>query len=727
MTSSASSNPPQWSTRRSSDGRLLHPAHAQFHLLRLLVGSVIGGWTAILAFMSLGFLGSIEFLESMDLAIMWILIGGTIIGIILGLVLSIIAGLLVNIPYLRRNVHPLAIVRAGFMIAIVLPFAALSTWPSSMIGFVIAPIAALALAWLSLVSNRHADLVPHSTLGRLLGTAIGPFLIFAILLSILVPMLNRGFGIPSSPKLIVIALDGVDGPLMNQFLESERPDGRPNIRSLTRQGARGVLSSSEPLIPARMWADLMTGTSVEKHRVLDRYSSAADLSAMPIWEILSLNRYRVGLFQMLPLHPRAQQARFDVPPPETYGSSPDHPARIPGDSLLTGAGPELPSPWQISTKIYRLARLGVRLETITAVGREYVWEFLTRPDARLIYAERKLLEFQIETDRALAQLRTYPVDAAFLRFRSLEPLFLRYWRYSRPNEFGAPPEDIDSALATGLGRVIPDAYGCLDDLIAKLAPFRSEESILVVVSNHGVRSASTSRIQNLRLSADRLLEAAGWKDRVLADISGDGMCLRPVNPADGPESLEGLGEMLGDAVWTTNHEDGSSRRSSRPLVSVNMLTDCMYVTLVYATDLTGDVTVTMGEWSGPLSDLLAEGDSTSGKISDQGLFLIRGPHFYPGAVASPMLYDLVPTILHSLGLPVSDELDGQVVDGVFDPAWFSENPPRHVATYGRPTAPEEPTGRFPPSAQYGEPIEMSVSEPEDRLPEEAVPLEYVDL
>ena len=46
---------------RGSDGCPVHPGHAQFHIVRLLVGSLFGGWSIMLGFMLLGFLGNFDF------------------------------------------------------------------------------------------------------------------------------------------------------------------------------------------------------------------------------------------------------------------------------------------------------------------------------------------------------------------------------------------------------------------------------------------------------------------------------------------------------------------------------------------------------------------------------------------------------------------------------------------------------------------------------------------
>jgi arylsulfatase A-like enzyme len=45
--------------------------------------------------------------------------------------------------------------------------------------------------------------------------------------------------------------------------------------------------------------------------------------------------------------------------------------------------------------------------------------------------------------------------------------------------------------------------------------------------------------------------------------------------------------------------------------------------------------------------------------------------------------DVAPTVLHLLGLPRSDELDGRVLEEAFTPAFRAARPVRRVASYGR--------------------------------------------
>lgn len=59
------------------------------------------------------------------------------------------------------------------------------------------------------------------------------------------------------------------------------------------------------------------------------------------------------------------------------------------------------------------------------------------------------------------------------------------------------------------------------------------------------------------------------------------------------------------------------------------------------------------------------------------------------------LLDIAPTLLHALGLPVGDDMDGRVLTRAFEPAWRERFPVRHVATWERAVSAEPHPARDP--------------------------------
>lgn len=58
----------------------------------------------------------------------------------------------------------------------------------------------------------------------------------------------------------------------------------------------------------------------------------------------------------------------------------------------------------------------------------------------------------------------------------------------------------------------------------------------------------------------------------------------------------------------------------------------------------------------------------------EGIFIFSGRNFIPGEKPELSIVDIAPIILHTLGLPVSDDMDGMVAENCFSESFLQENP-----------------------------------------------------
>jgi predicted AlkP superfamily phosphohydrolase/phosphomutase len=71
----------------------------------------------------------------------------------------------------------------------------------------------------------------------------------------------------------------------------------------------------------------------------------------------------------------------------------------------------------------------------------------------------------------------------------------------------------------------------------------------------------------------------------------------------------------------------------------------------------------------------------SGAHRDTGILMAAGPGVREGAsIAKASIYDIAPTLLYYLGLPVGEDMDGRVIQGLFTPT-FASRPVETVPTY----------------------------------------------
>ncbi|MEE8367424.1 MAG: alkaline phosphatase family protein [Thermoanaerobaculia bacterium] len=77
------------------------------------------------------------------------------------------------------------------------------------------------------------------------------------------------------------------------------------------------------------------------------------------------------------------------------------------------------------------------------------------------------------------------------------------------------------------------------------------------------------------------------------------------------------------------------------------------------------------------------GRSGEHSYSAKGVLFMRGPKIKPGyRLVGATPYDLMPTLMWLLGLPLSDELEGRVLTEAFDASFVKNRPVERVPSYG---------------------------------------------
>lgn len=66
-----------------------------------------------------------------------------------------------------------------------------------------------------------------------------------------------------------------------------------------------------------------------------------------------------------------------------------------------------------------------------------------------------------------------------------------------------------------------------------------------------------------------------------------------------------------------------------------------------------------------------------------GIFMAQGPYIKKGFQLKASVYDLAPTILALMGLPVADNLEGRVLTEMIEPAFFEKHPLKTIDSYER--------------------------------------------
>jgi predicted AlkP superfamily phosphohydrolase/phosphomutase len=270
--------------------------------------------------------------------------------------------------------------------------------------------------------------------------------------------------------ILVLALDALDPDLVDRF----QKEGRlPTLGRLARCGWFGRLRSTFPPVSVPAWSTFLTGVGPGRHGLFDftrlegnrvRFQNASDRGVPTLIEMADAAGRRVcsiGIPTTYPV-PRlgsgAVLAGFDSP----FAGAPDERA----------ASPE---------RLWRsLRRRGVDLRTSTlSEGRKGARWHRRAPREILRSVDRRLRQ-------ALALLDEGPWDLMLVHFQAADTAghhFMRYFDADSPRHDPSHPER---------SRVIPEVYDALDSAASKLLEACGHDTDVLVVSDHGMGSASDS-------------------------------------------------------------------------------------------------------------------------------------------------------------------------------------------------------------------------------------------
>lgn len=304
-------------------------------------------------------------------------------------------------------------------------------------------------------------------------------------------------------KLLVIGLDCLEPSLIETWL-----DELPTFAALIENGAWGRLRSCHPPITVPAWASMLSGRDPGELGIYGFRNRAGygyhDLSIATstavtqprVWEHLSAVGKRsiiVGVPQTWPLKPVPdviQISSFLTPPGADYADPPQIQAEV--ETLLARRG-------------YRPIQQqgqGARQQAGDNVNQPLIYEtdthnFRTEDKAQLLADIYRMTEKRWIVLNHLIQTR--PWDFFMVVEMGTDRIHHAFWEYMDPDHVHYPGPH------NPFERAIHDYYVYLDGQIARLLERVNEETILMVVSDHGARMMEGGFVINEWLRQEGLL------------------------------------------------------------------------------------------------------------------------------------------------------------------------------------------------------------------------------
>jgi predicted AlkP superfamily phosphohydrolase/phosphomutase len=457
-------------------------------------------------------------------------------------------------------------------------------------------------------------------------------------------------------KVIVIELDGATWDIIDPMISAGE---LPNFKILKERSVYGEVNTSYWGSP-QIWTAIFTGKTQEKYGTPFFGINRARLKAKRIWEIAAENELRVGVLHSLLSWPPAQIDGFIIPDifamgPETHPRKYQFFQRL----YLSRHGKN------IALQSYYLLRSFLScgsLDVLVAIFK-LLASSLLHPGAVNIFRHRLMVVTKLDHNLFLKLHSRYQPHVTTFHLHALDTVSHKYWRYM--NEPGR------------YSHVIHDFYCEADRFIGKVFKLLEEHTSLVVVSDHGFKEYADGRGKfQLKVPALRKLLNINTSARVVRIGNAFVMNLGgAVQEVDADRLVTELTSAIlrdGNTLFINVHkidENIHFRLNKRILLSKAPMEEAIAFSEAGQV-MFGDLFRKM-----PFVD-------TGIHAVGRGIFAVCGPKFRQNSdIKKIEIFDITPTLLTLLGLPIAKDMDGD-----FDKRWFTLEAlksiqPRYIFSY----------------------------------------------
>lgn len=493
-------------------------------------------------------------------------------------------------------------------------------------------------------------------------------------------------------KSIVLGWDGATWDLLLPLVEQGL---MPHLQRLIKQGATGIMESTIPPLTPTAWMSIYTGMNPGKHGVFSfskkprQAASAAaiaqielissiDAISFRLWHLLNVQGIRTGLINLPLTFPAEKINGFMLTGMMTPGG-------------LTRQGNSYPD--------------DLISELETAIGCPYLVDVsIEGSDDDFIRRLDELLTIREKTIEYLIANKSW--DVFWVVFVTPDRIQHRYWKYLDPKS-----NHYHTERGAGLREKLLPLYQRLDDELGKLMDRVDRSTTFYLISDHGFGPLQKAIYLNLWLRDQGYLKAKselGWIRVFLKSMNrgwikkviplGSLYKLREQNKSvidwSGTVAYAGTPDVQGVFFNVVGREPNGV---VNPGAEYEALCDVLRSRLqelvdprdgsrlferVYRNDelfngersINGpDLIVVTAEEQYGVSDNLFERNivkslenAANGAHRQRGVFAAFGPRIISDKkLDTTSVVDFAPTLLHSLGLSVPSEMDGDVIMEIF--------------------------------------------------------------
>jgi predicted AlkP superfamily phosphohydrolase/phosphomutase len=483
-------------------------------------------------------------------------------------------------------------------------------------------------------------------------------------------------------RTLLFGLDGATFTVLDPLM---RDGTMPNLAAFAARGARAdLISTPNPITPPG-WTSMTTGRSPGQHGILDfiraeeraqgmffRVTDGRDNRCETVWSMASRQGRRITALNFFGMWPPRPVDGYTIP------------GFVPGRHLRRASWPPTLFDGLAGLPDVRVRDLGMDLD-------EEKKSVQGMPEDE--YEAWIRMHIQRE-QRWFAVLRhflvTDPCDLVGIVFDGVDKIQHLCWRYVDPALASPEPTGFERKIRA----LCLDYFRQLDRFLGDALGLVGPDAHVVVASDHGFGATTELVYVNVWLERQGLLRWAGdnpldggesimvsrlknhvslvdWKTTRAYALtpSSNGIWIRGVEPAHYHEFRARLVEQL----------RAFRDPAGEPVIAAVKTREEIFAGP--AMHQAPDLTLTLRD-GGLVSILNADAPwkprvEPAGTHRYEGVLLVGGPGVRPGArLEARSILDVAPLLLHSLGLPVPDDLEGRFPDAAFSADWLGAHPVR---------------------------------------------------
>ncbi len=489
---------------------------------------------------------------------------------------------------------------------------------------------------------------------------------------IILAIITLVFYLGSRNKKTRVLLIGLDGASWNVITPLLREHKLPNIEKLINNGCSGNLETIWPLFSEVIWTSIATGKIPAAHGITERfvedkeqnnyvYASRRLRKVKATWDILSDKGYKVGVINYL----------VTWPPDKLNGVMVSD--RITDVRELNYLSKNNSSP--VFSKLLPKEEFD-RFKT----KKEQILSGINIPGIPHFWSEIEGVDnFMFNLSKYLLQKRSF--DFFCLYLRGIDVVSHALWKFKFPGNLNIPKYD-----SQRYGSVLDNYYILCDKMIGDILQASPRDTVTFVVSDHGFTAKPGTHFFFEKVNY--LLDISGIKQVhignqtvTLTNDPEDKYSFLKVIKITGNTSEIEFNKIREDAknilkniqVIETGEHPFSKFKDTRGGFAID-ITDIQYCNL-------GESHVLINEKKYAFKDFIT-GAGLSGEHSNPAIIIVSGKHIlHNKKINLATIYDIFPTVLYCMGLPLPQDIAGRVLFECMDKRHIKNNPAKYINTY----------------------------------------------